>query len=356
MTTEKRDQHYVPKFFLRRFSYKGNRSQIGLYNIKNDFFFPTAKLKSQAQKAYYYGKDGKIEDRLSVMENNYSHVLNKIDLDQSIPSKTSQDYKTLLNFFACTDTRNPASVALTVKKFDMANEFYQRKSGIVDLITIPTDEQQLIEINLRFIETFVEGVMDMDMVILLNKTTSPFIISDNPLVKYNSFMQSKKKGSSQTGYASLGLQLLIPIDPRKALLLYDPKIYKLGNRKQKKIDIDSLLEIESMNLLQLYNCTDHIYFNHEFSKRLMDDIWTRYDPITYSNLPKSTVEYKEIGDGVSDSATEVISIRFEQAEIKYVLSFITLTKFAKKWAGNPREINVRKGTDKIKEKFLKSLL
>jgi hypothetical protein len=45
--TEKKNQHYIPKFYLRNFSYENNGKQIGVYNILNEIFVSKGKLKTQ---------------------------------------------------------------------------------------------------------------------------------------------------------------------------------------------------------------------------------------------------------------------------------------------------------------------
>ncbi|MDA3844285.1 MAG: DUF4238 domain-containing protein, partial [Candidatus Kapabacteria bacterium] len=61
MKTEKKNQHYIPKFYLRNFSYQRNNKQIGVYTLKNNLFIQTGKLKKQASKNFFYGSDGEVE-------------------------------------------------------------------------------------------------------------------------------------------------------------------------------------------------------------------------------------------------------------------------------------------------------
>ena len=81
--TEKKNQHYLPKFYLRNFSYYNNEKQIGLYNIFNSFFIHQAKLKTQGSKNFYYGKDGIIENFLSEHEGRFAKIVKEI-IDRSI--------------------------------------------------------------------------------------------------------------------------------------------------------------------------------------------------------------------------------------------------------------------------------
>jgi len=72
MKTDKKNQHYVPKFYLRNFSFQNNKKQIGVFNIENEFYFLKAKLKTQGSKNFFYGSDGVIEDSLSLIEGELS--------------------------------------------------------------------------------------------------------------------------------------------------------------------------------------------------------------------------------------------------------------------------------------------
>lgn len=53
MPTDKKNQHYIPKFYLRNFSYDGNKNQIGVFNIFNNIYVQQAKLKTQGSKNFF---------------------------------------------------------------------------------------------------------------------------------------------------------------------------------------------------------------------------------------------------------------------------------------------------------------
>lgn len=110
MSTEKKNQHFIPKFYLRYFSYEDNLNQIGVHNYKTDFTFSTAKLKTQGSRNFFYGKDGRIEDLLSEIEGKLATTLKNIIRKQKPPIKESEDHYLLLYFIALTHLRNPTSV------------------------------------------------------------------------------------------------------------------------------------------------------------------------------------------------------------------------------------------------------
>jgi len=76
--TTKKNQHFVPKFYLRNFSYEMNNKEIGIYNINTGFSYNKAPIKGQAYKSYFYGKDNDVEDKLSKAEGFTSFIFKKI--------------------------------------------------------------------------------------------------------------------------------------------------------------------------------------------------------------------------------------------------------------------------------------
>lgn len=60
--TEKANQHFVPKFHFRNFSYKNNQKEIGIYNVKSKFYKSNVSIRHQGSKRFFYGKDGELEE------------------------------------------------------------------------------------------------------------------------------------------------------------------------------------------------------------------------------------------------------------------------------------------------------
>jgi hypothetical protein len=109
MNSEKKNQHFVPKFYLRNFSYLGNEKQIGLYNTRNKFYFKTATLRDQGSRDFFYGTDGIIEDSLSEIEGHLSVVIKKI-LELDSPALSQDEQYILLLFIVLTGSRNPSKI------------------------------------------------------------------------------------------------------------------------------------------------------------------------------------------------------------------------------------------------------
>ena len=73
---KKKNQHYVPKFYLRNFS--NNGKNIGLFMPDKDVYRNNASIKSVAYSHFLYGEDGIVEDLLSEIESKWAIMIRKI--------------------------------------------------------------------------------------------------------------------------------------------------------------------------------------------------------------------------------------------------------------------------------------
>ena len=126
--SEKEKQHYVPTFYLRYFSFKENKKQIGIFNTENHFFIQASKLKTQAYNPFFYGKDGSLEEILSFFENSEAKLLNKIIKENYIPERNSPDHVQLIKFLILTQLRNPKSVEYLNQSAKNFSDIISKKS------------------------------------------------------------------------------------------------------------------------------------------------------------------------------------------------------------------------------------
>src|SRR6188768_1662796 len=85
MATRKK-HHYIPQFYLRKFSVREEGKTIGLYHHKSKVFFPEANIRHQACEKYLYGKDDEVEAALSRLESNVSRMLDTMRIHFVPPS------------------------------------------------------------------------------------------------------------------------------------------------------------------------------------------------------------------------------------------------------------------------------
>ncbi|MBN2635254.1 MAG: DUF4238 domain-containing protein [Prolixibacteraceae bacterium] len=264
MSTNKKNQHYIPKFYLRNFSFEGNNKQVGIYNLDRGFYFQTAPLKHQGSKDFFYGEDGVIEDLFSVMEAEFARIVNKLSKSMVLPKLKSTEHIHLLEFVSVMDLRNPIIIDYAANsriELRRTVEALHPGKNIEESLREEISHKDAVALSLMHIKDAVDYSLDLELKLLINKTERPFITSDYPLVKYNQFLEGRKYDGGKTGFGCVGLQLILPINPELILILYDPKSYKVGYRKRKYLEITDIKSVEQLNLLQVLNCKSTLFFN-----------------------------------------------------------------------------------------------
>jgi Protein of unknown function (DUF4238) len=210
---DKKKQHYVPRFYLKNFSLNTSEKAIGIFNLASSKFIQSGNLKDQAYKNYFYGRDSKIEDALSVLEGVSAKVIKSVLTQNSVPSIGSQDHNTLLLFAISLSHRTPYLV-------EQFNEFTDKlvKAVISIESSVPPDLDKLrfvmtnpVRLALGKAVSSLPLVLDLGLKVAVNKTQYPFITSDHPVVLYNQFLEARKTYGSNTGLACKGLEMFLPI-------------------------------------------------------------------------------------------------------------------------------------------------
>lgn len=263
---KKVNQHFVPKFYLRYFSYLNNKKQIGVYNLNSKRIISNAPLKSQAYKANFYGADGELEEALSEIEDKTAILWNKMVNAHYLPVNHSKEYDLLLLFIVVLKHRNPYAAK-------EMNDLIDSQIRAILKIANPKEFDEKIhyahktpvDLSLSNVLESIAYIQDLGFKILVNSTRTPFITSDNPAVFYNSFLEMRNYTLGSTGYASLGLQIFLPLNPQTVLFLYDSSVYKVGNLNESIVPINFEEDVNQLNVLQLMNCIRNVYFNHQLN-------------------------------------------------------------------------------------------
>lgn len=271
---KRKNQHYVPQFYLRNFSKNNDEKTIGLFNPKNDLFIESTSIKNQSSKDFFYGKDGKIEKGLSEIENILAPKLAKLISTYNLPNKNSDDHISLLIFAILTDLRNPIQIE-QIKSFSALMNQEINGFGKVDQNSpnfVPDISHEFaIELSFENYEGILKICMDLDFKLLINKSKRAFLSSDFPVVKYNQFLENKEIHGSRTGYSTLGLQIFLPLNSKMCIMFYDSTVYKVGNRKDKSIELNES-DVNQLNVLQILNCSHNVYFNEEVDKEYIKEL------------------------------------------------------------------------------------
>lgn len=295
VNTEKKNQHYIPKFYLRNFSYQGNNKQIGVFNLDNQKFCQQGKLKTQGSKNFFYGADGIVENKLSDLEGHLASILRDIIKSKILPAKGSKEHIDLLAFVGLTNLRNPVLIEnIKQSREEMRNRLLElHQDADVDKLVPKFEHEEVIRLALSGLTQILKTTTDLDYKLLVNKTVQPFIGSDFPVVRYNQFLESKKWEYGREGYGCIGLQIFIPLNPDITLMFYDPMVYKVGFRKRSEHELTDLGDVNQLNILQMVNCFGTIYFNEKADEYYIREIHSRSLKFKRSNKIISSLHYIE---------------------------------------------------------------
>lgn len=275
----KKNQHYIPKFYLRNFSYCKDQKQIGIYNINNEIFNQKVPLKSQASKDFFYGKDEIVENTLAKLEGSLATTINKIIKTKVLDKKDEVEFQMLLTFMILTDLRNP----LTINNFkDFPARFNSLKLGI-QMPGIP--HEQSVAITLSTIAEIIPTVLDLDYKMFYNISSTPFIASDFPILKYNILYEFTPTIFSVCGYASKGILIFMCVNPKLCIAFFDKSIYKIGNNKENVVKISNSKEVDQLNLLTVLSCESTLFFNEKISKDYIEDLVKKSAKYAKANIP-----------------------------------------------------------------------
>lgn len=278
MNTRKK-HHYIPQFYLKRFSVMEEGKCIGLYNISDGRFVANASVKNSACEDYLYGVDDVVEAELGKLESTIGAFFNYWTTEKMLipPQPDSNALKLLKRFILYQFFRTPKAGKWIEDSTKEAFEVY--------LLVIPDEERKkfdgldivsqdpVLEALIR--STEFEDLMDyLDCRFLVNLSDLLFITSDAPVVLYNQFMEKQDLYIGSTGLAIKGLQIFYPIHPRLMIVFYDPITYSTDAANCMKTE--SIEEVHQLNILQFINCKNQLFFDDRISKEYIKVLKEEY--------------------------------------------------------------------------------
>jgi hypothetical protein len=271
--------HFVPQFSLRQFANDANERQIGTYLLDRGQYIPSTSIRNQAQRAKLYGSIER-ENVLSQVEGAASAVVRNMVNKLEVPARNSPDHTTLLVHVLFQLTRTPRAAA----EVEEGINHLVKNLMSDDPSVAPHVDQVRIKLNQGTLQALsvaaksIELTIDLHYKLLQNRTNIPFIISDHPVAKYNQFMERRKVDLGGTGFASRGLQLLLPISPQLTLIMYDGDVYRVGRYPEH--DVVDLIEgdVDALNMLQVINAGSQFFFNKRMTMDLAKELVRRSEP------------------------------------------------------------------------------
>ena len=337
---EYKNQHYVPVFLLKNFD-NGDEKTTNCFVIKQNKLIKNASISNQASEDYFYGNDKIIEKLLGDLETIFSHLIKIIISANILPSKGSFEHFLLNLFVVSSWARTRHSGEAMDEQIDkMMKAVYKHDpkfEGKPEDVKIGIKNPASFTLSIAMQN--VKYIADLEYKLIINKTSKEFVISDNPVIKNNSFLRSRNWFGSQVGMIAKGIQYFFPLSPKYSIILYDQSCYKVGNRKDKIIISKEEKDITAINTMQALNANEVLYFSQNVELSYVESI-TRKRNNSLRDEKVKVKEYIEAGS-TKEKGSSLLVASVQNFDFDLNLSFIKNTKKSKKLVLDNRAVQVR---------------
>ena len=263
---DKRNQHYVPKCYLRNFS--DNDEFIATFMHSKNKFVQNASLNSVAFREYLYGKDLVIENIFEKLEGKWAEAFKAIISNKDVSEKEAAEivYQ-IMSFIAFQNSRTLRVYDTQKESGDFLTKFTYEHSASDDSAKellqryLPNGYNPMeapFNTSISTIETF----KDLSPLLIENKSAVDFITSDNPVVLYNKFLVDRGYEGNY-GLSAIGLCIFLPLSPKICICLFDPKIYFSTNNEMACGICEET--VQELNKLFCRNAYEFIFFTKRHS-------------------------------------------------------------------------------------------
>jgi Protein of unknown function (DUF4238) len=267
MATNK-NQHFVPRCYLRPFTLDSANAAINLFNIDRRIFVERAPVKHQCSGDYFYGENPALEKALQSTEGAYAAALRDILAPGFILTDDHRDV--LRHFWLLQYMRTEAASRRAV---EMAEE-----ARSVIGVDGPEFNLSIRQAVILAMETFVDvmnAVDDLRVCLLRNLTPVPFVTSDNPAVLSNRWhLEDARVRWRSFGLQSAGDLLLLPLSPQVLCVGYDGDVNSIPDEGGWD-EVRNPADVEALNQHQFLNCRANIFVRNATHAGMVRDSYDR---------------------------------------------------------------------------------
>jgi len=259
-------QHFVSQHYLRQFRI-GSTDQIAIAILDPARIIGAGAIKRQCQEDYFYGDDKVLEQILSRSESDIAPVLAALTtkLDFNEPELVA------LRLLAAELHVRTRKAVESAKVFPKHLAYQVIKSAIERGDLPPPPNGVWSEDMMDFggvpgflfqtgtIPCWLE-MQTLNCKLLRAPSSTAFITSDDPVVMLNQFAIGAHPIRSFVGFGMAGFQLLLPVSPSLCLFFFDPKVYKVGARGKRLVDV-AVSDVELINSAQIQTAEKCLYFH-----------------------------------------------------------------------------------------------
>lgn len=288
MATNK-NQHFVPRCYLKSFTKSGEKLAINILNLDRKIVIPAAPVKNQCSRDYFYGQDPKLETAIQSIESGYAASIARIHAPSY--QLTDDDRYMLRTFMHFQHLRTEAASRRYVEMYAAMGDTIGES-----LTDFKLSIKEAVQIAMQAFSQEMHILGDLKVCLLRNRTSLPFITSDDPVVIANRWYKEEPRARFKSpGLLSSGTSMFLPLSTRVMCIAYDGDIYSIPHQNG-WTDVKREQDVNAFNELQFLNACTNVYFRdwcdrdwvHGSFLSVQDRRLDRHHQITYSVLDGET--------------------------------------------------------------------
>ena len=251
-----------------------SKEATNLYNLKRRSIRMAVGIADQCAKPYFYSRNVSIEKAIGSTEGEASSIIREMINNGEVPRHNTIQHHQLMSFVALQHGR-------TLGAAKAIEDFYNNvgKKIIKESIIAKGDKDDILKYlpGVRLVKTnsTLENILqfslmapllrDLRFEVLEAGRDQDFLLGDDPVVLSNKYLFNHN-GGPNCGFSIKGLIVLMPISPKKLIMLNDPNAYEEISRVRLNKE-----QTISFNKLQLRHAVSNVYFQ---DRLLVEDTLT----------------------------------------------------------------------------------
>jgi hypothetical protein len=318
-----KNQHFVPRAHLRPFSVNNEGKAIHLFNLDRSESVFNAPVKNQCSRSYFYGRDPKLEKAIQFVEGHYAETVASLHRPCAV---IDDRHTTILRRFTYLQhlrteaaARRSAEMAFAISKEAELEQQTPKEAIKTAVITAMHNYTATMSI-----------VDDLKVRIIRNRTSVPFVTSDDPAILTNRWHQQYPRARHRSfGIANAGAVLFLPLSPSLLAMFLDGDVYScmhVGGWT----DLFNPADVVACNQLQVLHCAANLYFGDPDADREVQTLASTFRHLRPANRYEIVLA---VADGGTDTHTRyrVIQETEPRQGEDVLIHFKTISPVPKSW-------------------------
>lgn len=252
MATNK-NQHFVPRCYLNAFTRNGENMAINLLNLDRELCISDAPVKNQCSGDYFYGQDHRLEEAIRGVESEYAAAVARI---HTPGYKLADSERVVLRIFMLFQYLRTEAASLR------SVEMFEGMKNVIDpdMPDFKPSMKEAVQMAMRNFADVMHIIDDLKVCLLHNRTSRPFVTSDDPSVMTNRWhMEDRRVRHKSPGLISCGAIFFLPLSPQVVCMAYDGDVYSVSHEGG-WTDLRRDRDVVACNEQQFLNAQANIYF------------------------------------------------------------------------------------------------